>query len=118
MNQFSNLKDKKRKHIVTYFNNIINDITISRKIEQSIYNYIIDLSKEKNIQKRWDNIIFTNLYNSKVISIYSNLKKDSYIQNNQLFGILNIEKNPWYMKKFKKTNQTYHFLEAGAKPQM
>tara|TARA_B100001094_G_scaffold325480_1_gene379875 strand:+ start:92 stop:622 length:531 start_codon:yes stop_codon:yes gene_type:complete len=85
MNQFSNLKDKKRKHIVTYFNNIINDITISRKIEQSIYNYIIDLSKEKNIQKRWDNIIFTNLYNSKVISIYSNLKKDSYIQNNQLF---------------------------------
>ena len=63
---------------------MINKLILSRKIEQSIYNYTIDIAKERNIQRKWINPIFLNLYQSKVISIYSNLKKDSYIQNNQL----------------------------------
>jgi len=81
---FSNKTDERRKKIVLYINQVINKLILSRKIEQSIYNYTIDIAKEINIQRKWINPIFLNLYQSKVISIYSNLKKDSYIQNNQL----------------------------------
>tara|TARA_Y100000817_G_C16822892_1_gene529772 strand:+ start:762 stop:1295 length:534 start_codon:yes stop_codon:yes gene_type:complete len=81
---FSNKTDERRKKIVLYINQVVNKLILSRKIEQSIYNYTIDIAKERNIQRKWINPIFLNLYQSKVISIYSNLKKDSYIQNNQL----------------------------------
>ena len=84
--KYSNQNDPKRLKMVDYFNNVVNDIILSRKIEQSIYNYIIDLSKEKNIQRKWSNEIFSNLYHSKVLSIYSNLKKDSYIKNNDFLN--------------------------------
>ena len=77
---FSN-DDEERIKMVIYFDTIIQDITLSKQVEQSIYNYIIRLSKEKNIQRRWTNQTFKRLYHSKIISIYSNLKKDSYIKN-------------------------------------
>ena len=77
---FSN-DDEERIKMVIYFDTIIQDITLSKKVEQSIYNYIIRLSKEKDIQRRWSNQTFKKLYHSKIISIYSNLKKDSYIEN-------------------------------------
>ena len=82
MEKYSNLTDEERSKMVTYFDKVINDLTLSRRIEKSIYNYIIILSKEKNIQRRWHNPIFKRLYHSKIISIYSNLNKDSYIGNN------------------------------------
>ena len=50
----------------------------------SIYNYVIEISKERNIQRSWSNPIFTNIYRSKILSIYSNLKENSYINNKQL----------------------------------
>jgi len=82
MSTFSNKHDLKRTKIVIKIDSIVDNISLSRHIEQSIYNYIIKLSKEKNIQRNWNNKIFAKLYNSKIISIYSNLKKDSYIHNN------------------------------------
>ena len=81
MDKYSNSDDEKRVKMVIYFERLIDDITLSKKIEQSIYNYTIRICKEKNIQRRWSNQTFENLYHSKIISIYSNLKKDSYIQN-------------------------------------
>ena len=81
MTSFSNKHDTKRVKMVIKFDSIMDDISMSRKIEQSIYNYIIRLSKEKNIQRVWTNPIFTNLYNSKILSIYSNLDKNSYLHN-------------------------------------
>jgi DNA-directed RNA polymerase subunit M/transcription elongation factor TFIIS len=54
---------------------------LTKKIEQSIYNYIITISKEKNIRRKWSNPIFSKLYHSKILSIYSNIKKESYIEN-------------------------------------
>tara|TARA_B100001094_G_scaffold322923_2_gene372978 strand:- start:156 stop:686 length:531 start_codon:yes stop_codon:yes gene_type:complete len=81
MSTFSNKHDHKRTKMVIKIDSIVDDISLSRNIEQSIYNYIIKLSKEKNIQRNWNNTIFAKLYNSKIISIFSNLKKDSYIHN-------------------------------------
>tara|TARA_B100000900_G_C20378845_1_gene633658 strand:- start:115 stop:648 length:534 start_codon:yes stop_codon:yes gene_type:complete len=79
--QFSNSTDEERKKMVNYLDKLICDKKLSRKVEKSIYNYVINLSKERNIQRRWTNKTFKKLYNSKIISIYSNLKSDSYIEN-------------------------------------
>ena len=91
MENYSNSKDEERIKIVIYFDKLIQDIILSKKVEQSIYNYIIRMCKEKNIQRRWSNQIFKNLYHSKVISIYSNLKQDSYIQNDTFLERLKSE---------------------------
>tara|TARA_B100000427_G_scaffold319178_1_gene317093 strand:- start:418 stop:942 length:525 start_codon:yes stop_codon:yes gene_type:complete len=53
----------------------------SRLIEKDIYNSVINDSKSKKIKRSWDCITFKSLYLSRVRSIYSNIKSDSYIQN-------------------------------------
>lgn len=84
----SNINDIFRNKIVEKFNSLIYDICKSRNVEKSIYNYIIKLSKNKNIERSWNNNIFRNLYLSKVRSIYSNLKSDSYIQNTNFLTLV------------------------------
>lgn len=81
---FSNKTDEKRSQMVNFIHSVIKNKKLSRKIEKSIYNYVIEISKEKNIQRSWNNKIFTNIYRSKVLSIYSNLKKSNYINNTEL----------------------------------
>lgn len=82
--KYSNRDDTKRNMMVKYLNKAIDDIKVSRKVEKGIYNYVIKVSKEKNIRRSWENTLFTNLYKSKILSVYSNLDANSYIQNNQL----------------------------------
>jgi DNA-directed RNA polymerase subunit M/transcription elongation factor TFIIS len=95
MSHFSNKHDLKRTKMVIKIDSIVDTMSISRHIEQSIYNYIIKLSKEKNIHRNWNNTVFAKLYNSKIISIYSNLQKDSYIHNRSfLERIKSMEINP------------------------
>ena len=53
----------------------------SRNIEKSVYNYTIEVAEKNDISCSWDVIIFKNLYLSKIRSIYSHLKKSSYIKN-------------------------------------
>ena len=84
----SNINDIFRNKIVEKFDTLIYDICKSRNVEKSIYNYIIKLSKNKNIERSWNNNIFRNLYLSKVRSIYSNLKSDSYIQNTNFLTLV------------------------------
>lgn len=82
--KYSNRDDTKRNMMVKYLNKAIDDIKVSRRVEKGIYNYVIKVSKEKNIRRSWENTLFTNLYKSKILSVYSNLDANSYIQNNQL----------------------------------
>ena len=63
------------------FNNILNNDTKSRQIEKDIYNSCLKYSSENNIIKNWDNVIFKSIYISRIRSIYSNLKSDSYLKN-------------------------------------
>jgi transcription elongation factor S-II len=60
---------------------IIKNEKISRQIEKSIYNSTIHYSSENNIKRDWDNNIFKSLYLSRIRSIYTNLKPDSYLKN-------------------------------------
>jgi len=62
-------------------NKIVENEKISRQIEQSIYNSSIQFSSENNIKRNWENKIFKSLYLSRIRSIYTNLKEDSYLQN-------------------------------------
>ncbi len=98
--KFTNKNDDKRNKMVSILDKCINNKTLSRKVEKSIYNYAINISKEKNIQRRWDNQVFANLYNAKILSIYSNIKEDSYINNNQLLtSILSGKIDPYNVGK-------------------
>jgi len=62
-------------------NKIVDSEKISRQMEQSIYNSSIQFSSENNIKRNWENSIFKSLYLSRIRSIYTNLKGDSYLQN-------------------------------------
>ena len=86
MSKYSSDKDIRRNKMVEKFNVLLNDKTLSKNIEKSIYNYVIDTAKERNIMRKWNNIIFLNLYINKIISVYSNLDGNSYIQNNYLLN--------------------------------
>tara|TARA_Y100001958_G_C21247419_1_gene578699 strand:+ start:7427 stop:7966 length:540 start_codon:yes stop_codon:yes gene_type:complete len=79
--KYSNINDEIRKKVVFKIDKIIDDVSLSRNIEKSIYNSIIKECRMKHIHRSWSNIIFKKMYLSKVISIYSNLNKDTYIKN-------------------------------------
>lgn len=77
----SSCDDKIRFSVVKMFEKLIDDKTLSLKIEKGIYNYVIRKSKEKNIKRYWSNINFKEFYLTKIRFVYSNIKKDSYIKN-------------------------------------
>ena len=81
--------DNNRNRSVKKINEYVKDEIKSRNIEKSIYNYMIDYSKENNITRSWTNKIFFNLYFSKIRSICLNLDKESYIKNNYLIDQIN-----------------------------
>ncbi len=91
----NNFEDKFRASTVELIDKELNNNNISRNIEKSIYNYSIQLASKKGIKRKWTNKVFKNLYVSKIRSIYSNLKEDSYIQNKEFKNrILTGEINP------------------------
>ena len=78
---FNNFNDEIRKNVVKKINKCVKKIRVSRIIEKGIYNYCIEFAINKNIKRSWKNKIFYRIYISKVISIYSNLDKNSYVGN-------------------------------------
>ena len=68
--EFTNLNDEFRMKSVQKLKGIIKNEKISRNIEKGIYNYTIEVAKQKNISRFWENPVFKNLYMNKLISIY------------------------------------------------
>ena len=94
MDNTSYKNDLRNKYCIL-FNNIIKDEKLSRLIEQCVYNTTIQYSIENNIKKTWSNNIFKSLYISKIRSLYTNIKSDSYLQNiNFIKKIKNNEIDP------------------------
>lgn len=114
---------------------LIDDKEICEKIEKSINNYCIEQCKVKNIEPNIENTYFLRMYVNKLISIYNNLDKKSYIKNNNFYDkVINNELdidnvaflspqeiNPDHWKKYiDKQNATEEFLysiTAGTKTQ-
>ena len=78
---FSSDNDPIRSKTVLMLDNYINNNNLSKIIEKSVYNYIINVSKKRNINRYWCNNTFKHLYLSKIRSIYVNINKNSYIKN-------------------------------------
>ena len=64
---------------------IINKNKIVENIERGIYNYTLEKNcVDHNIPRRWDDNLFKSMYVKKAISVYANLKSDSYLNNKRL----------------------------------
>ena len=82
--------DSMRNSCISKLDSIINNYDISTKIENSIYNYTMNESKKKIIIFDWNNNNTRRIYMNKIISLYTNIKDDSYLENkNLLKQILN-----------------------------
>lgn len=77
----SSYQDSIRNNCALKLEQVLKDECLSRKIEKYIFNHILKIAKMKIIYRSWKNNTFKNLYLSKIRSIYSNLKEDSYIKN-------------------------------------
>ena len=75
---------QQRKDIITLFEEMLKDNSLSQRIELSIFNSVFSLAKERRVLRKWDNPIFRKIYFNKARSIYTNLNKDSYINNPKL----------------------------------
>ena len=84
-----------RSRCIQKINTILNNLKLSEKIEESIFNYTITQSKIKGIDENINNNFFKRIYVNKIITIYNNLDKKSYVKNeNFLDRILSGEINP------------------------
>jgi DNA-directed RNA polymerase subunit M/transcription elongation factor TFIIS len=70
-----------RELCITKFNSILNNIEISKKIEESIYNYTLYQAKLKGLDANIDDKYFKRIYVNKIITLYNNLDKNSYVKN-------------------------------------
>lgn len=61
---------------------------LATDIEESIYEYTMEEASKKNIPNDWDNKVYKRIYVNKCISLYNNLKADSYVSNNQLIDFV------------------------------
>tara|TARA_B100001989_G_C24471873_1_gene429657 strand:- start:120 stop:626 length:507 start_codon:yes stop_codon:yes gene_type:complete len=67
-------------------NIIIDDKNICESIEKSIYNYASQQCELKNIEPDIENKLFLRIYVNKLMSLYNNLNKDSYIKNEEFLN--------------------------------
>jgi transcription elongation factor S-II len=83
-----------RELCITKFNSLLDDEDISSKIENSIYHYSIIQAKEKGIEANIENKYFKRIYVNKIITLFNNLDKSSYIKNTSFIDrLLNKEFN-------------------------
>lgn len=85
-----------RENCLNKIDELVQDYEISKKIEEGIYQYVVEeVCKAKNLPILWDKN-FKRPYMNKCISIYSNLNQDSYIHNADLLEkIQNSEIDPY-----------------------
>jgi len=73
-----------RNICINKLNEVVKSKKISKKIEEGIYNYTIEEAIENNYPIEFENDLFRNTYKNKVMTLYLNLDKNSYIQNKKL----------------------------------
>lgn len=73
-----------REKVIENFNLILEDLELSKQLEESVLHVVSDQAIKENMDIDWSNKIFWNMYRSKSISIYENLRgSKSYVQNNE-----------------------------------
>lgn len=72
-----NMFDQTRNKVIQYIESIVQDITISEKIESKIYDTCTQYAKEKQIVQSLENKFFMILYKDRVRSITINLQNEN-----------------------------------------
>ena len=62
-----------RENVRAKLNKIIRKKKLSLNLEKGIFNYTIQVAKQKNIVRKWDNDTFVLIYTDKFRSILFNL---------------------------------------------
>jgi transcription elongation factor S-II len=70
-----------RSLCISKFNSLLNNEDISTKIENSIYNFTLIQCENKGIESDINNNYFKRIYVNKIITLYNNLDKNSYVKN-------------------------------------
>ena len=81
-----------RINVVEHLNNVLKDKKKSTNLEKGIFNYSIQMAREKQIIRKWENTHFSQLYIDRFRSVYVNLK------------------NPELFKRVKKKDFKIHTL--------
>tara|TARA_B100000963_G_C22614235_1_gene666484 strand:- start:741 stop:1265 length:525 start_codon:yes stop_codon:yes gene_type:complete len=77
-----------RKICIDKIDSILSDKDKSKKIEESIYDYTIKKAIENRVLNDINDRYFRRIYSNKVMNIYLNLDKNSYIKNNELYDLV------------------------------
>ena len=70
-----------RSNIVNKLNIIINNDNLSKNLEKGIYNYSLNVAKDKNIIRKWSNHVFVIIYLEKLKIILFNLKDNKILSD-------------------------------------
>ena len=73
-----------RDKVIENFTEVIGDEEIATQLEESMLHVVSDQAIKENMEVDWSNRVFWNMYRSRAMSIYENLKGlDSYVQNSE-----------------------------------
>jgi transcription elongation factor S-II len=73
-----------RQKVVENFTALFNSEALATELEDHMLASVVDMAKKEAYEVDWSNRTFWNMYRTRAISIYENLRgKDSYVQNNQ-----------------------------------
>jgi transcription elongation factor S-II len=86
------MDNKYRNIAIKKINEIVKDDNKSNLIENSVYNYTTNISVKRGYPINMENSMFRNTYKNKLMSLYINLKPDSYVKNNNLLKNINANK--------------------------
>jgi transcription elongation factor S-II len=73
-----------RDKVVQNFTEVLEDPEIAKQVEESMLHVVSDQAIKENMEVDWSNRIFWNMYRSRAISLYENLRgKNGYVQNSE-----------------------------------
>jgi transcription elongation factor S-II len=73
-----------RTKVIENFTEVIGDASIASEIEENMLHVVSDQAIKENMEVDWSNRIFWNMYRSRAISLYENLRgKNGYVQNSE-----------------------------------
>ena len=77
-----------RNLCIAKFNTLLNDNSLSEKIENSIYDFTLKQAEFKCIDQDIEDKYFKRIYVNKVRSLYTNLDPNSYVKNHNFLNRL------------------------------
>jgi DNA-directed RNA polymerase subunit M/transcription elongation factor TFIIS len=75
-----------RNKAVENFTEVIGDADLAKQLEECILRVVSDQATKENMEVDWGNRIFWNMYRSRAISLYENLRSDGYVQNKEAWA--------------------------------